>query len=85
MNVRETAIQLALTDLESGVFTSQRQAPKAYGIPRTTLQTRQACAPPHAIAHTHVAARVRAERADLLSVCAVEVFAHFLTNKHAQS
>jgi hypothetical protein len=51
MDTRELAIQSAIHDLNSGVYTSQRQASKAYGIPRTTLQARLAGHQPHAIAH----------------------------------
>lgn len=53
MDAREQAIQSALADLESGVHTSQRQAAKAYGIPRSTLQSRQAGSQPSTAAHAH--------------------------------
>jgi hypothetical protein len=33
MDTRELAIQSAMDDLRAGVFTSQRKAAKAYGIP----------------------------------------------------
>jgi hypothetical protein len=53
MDTREFAIQSAIQDLESGVFTSQRQACKAWGINRSTLQGRLAGQQSHAIAHQH--------------------------------
>ena len=40
MDPREYAIQSAIQDLQSGIFSSQRAAAKAYGIPRTTLFSR---------------------------------------------
>jgi hypothetical protein len=40
MDPKETAIALAICDLETGVYTSQRTAAAAYGVPRTTLQDR---------------------------------------------
>jgi hypothetical protein len=40
MDPRETAIALAISDLDAGIYTSQRAAAKAYGIPRATLQNR---------------------------------------------
>lgn len=48
----EESIQSALADLDSGIYSSLRQAAKGYGIPQTTVQTRQADARPHAIAHS---------------------------------
>jgi hypothetical protein len=51
MDAREVAIQNALRDLSAGVFTSQRAACRAYGIPRSTLQGRVNGHLPHAIAH----------------------------------
>jgi len=40
MDPREHAIQLAISDLSAGIYSSQRAAAKAYGIPRSTLQER---------------------------------------------
>jgi len=40
MDPREAAIQAAISDVVSGVFTSQRAAAKAYNIPRSTLAAR---------------------------------------------
>ena len=37
MDTREVAIQNAIRDLNSGVFTSVRKAAAAYGIPRSSL------------------------------------------------
>ncbi|KAF2034341.1 hypothetical protein EK21DRAFT_47657, partial [Setomelanomma holmii] len=51
MEDREFHIQSAIRDLNDGVLTSQRQACKVYGIPRTTLQGRLAGQQSHAIAH----------------------------------
>ncbi|OAG20172.1 hypothetical protein CC77DRAFT_1070829 [Alternaria alternata] len=51
MDAREQAIQLAIRDLESGVYTSQRAAAAAWGIPRSSLRARLAGRLPHAIAH----------------------------------
>jgi len=53
MDARETAIQSAIKDIKSGVFTSQRKAAAAYGVPRTSLQARLAGHATHAIAHQH--------------------------------
>lgn len=53
MDAREAAIQSALRDLNSGVFKSQRQAARAYGIPRSTLQSRLQGCQPHASAHSN--------------------------------
>jgi len=51
MNNHEVAIQNAIRDLISGVYTSQRSAAKAWGIPRSTLQDRMKGRRPHKIAH----------------------------------
>ncbi|XPS99888.1 hypothetical protein M3J09_009056 [Ascochyta lentis] len=40
MDTREVAIQSAIADLNAGVFKSQRQAARAYGIPKSSLQSR---------------------------------------------
>jgi hypothetical protein len=53
MNSREHAIQSAISDLNSGIFTSVRAASKAWGVPRSTLQGRLAGRQSHAIAHQH--------------------------------
>ena len=53
MDACETAIQSAIKDLKSGVFTSQRKAAAAYSIPHTLLQARLAGHATHAIAHQH--------------------------------
>jgi hypothetical protein len=53
MDAREHAIKSAIRNLESGVYTSQRAAAKAWGVPRSTLQYRLAGQQPHAIAHQH--------------------------------
>ncbi|USP74411.1 hypothetical protein yc1106_01685 [Curvularia clavata] len=53
MDPRELAIQSAIRDLNSGVFTSQRKAAQAYGIPRSTLQERLQGRQPNATAHQH--------------------------------
>jgi hypothetical protein len=51
MGARELAIQSAIHDLETGVYTSQRAAARAWGVPRSTLQDRLSGHLPHAIAH----------------------------------
>jgi hypothetical protein len=51
MDPHEEAIQGAISDLESGVFTSQRAAAKAWGVPRSSIQRRLQGSVPHAIAH----------------------------------
>jgi len=53
MDSRETAIELAIQDLNAGVFASQRAAAKAYGIPRTTLQDRLKGATDRVSGHQH--------------------------------
>ena len=40
MDNREAAFQAAISDLNAGVFSSQRAAAKAYNIPRATLSAR---------------------------------------------
>ncbi|KAI2479371.1 transposase tan1 [Pyrenophora tritici-repentis] len=52
MDNREVAIQNALHNLRAGVFKSQRQAARAWGVPRSTLQHRLAGRLPNAIAHS---------------------------------
>ena len=51
MDPKEFAIQSAITDLESGVFTSRRKAADWYGVAESTLRGRQQGQQPHAIAH----------------------------------
>jgi transposase len=51
MDQRESMLQLALADLESGKYTSIRQAAKAYNVPRSTLADRQHGKPPRSAAH----------------------------------
>ncbi|XPT04274.1 hypothetical protein M3J09_013355 [Ascochyta lentis] len=51
MDTREVAIQSAIADLKASVFKSQRQAARAYGIPKSSLQSRLQGHQPHAIAH----------------------------------
>jgi hypothetical protein len=40
MYAREAAIEAAINDLRAGVFTSQREAAKAYNVPQSRLQQR---------------------------------------------
>ena len=40
MGDREAAIQAAISDINAGVFLSQRAAAKAYNIPQSTISTR---------------------------------------------
>jgi hypothetical protein len=51
MDQRESMLQLALADLESGKYTSIRQAAKAYDVPRSTLADRQHGKLPRSAAH----------------------------------
>jgi hypothetical protein len=53
MDARETAIQFAIADLDSGVEKSQRAACKKWRVPRSSLQERLNGSKPHAIAHSH--------------------------------
>ena len=53
MEAKEVAIQLAIADINSGRYTSQRAAAKAYNIPRTTLQARINGRPNNAASHAH--------------------------------
>jgi hypothetical protein len=53
MTPKEAAIQSAIADLESGVFTSQRQAANAYNISLSTLCSWLASQQPHATAYQH--------------------------------
>jgi hypothetical protein len=51
MDPREHAIQCAISDYKSGVYTGQRKAAAAYGIPRSLLRSRLEGHTPHTIAH----------------------------------
>lgn len=53
MDPHEAAIQSAIRDLNSGVFTSQRKAAAAYGVAESTLRGRLRGQQPHAIAHSN--------------------------------
>ncbi|KAG9189954.1 CENP-B protein [Alternaria panax] len=53
MDARELALQSAIADLTSGVYTSQRKAAQAWGVPRSTLQERLNGRQPNAIAHSN--------------------------------
>ena len=53
MDAREQAVQLAINDLNAGVYASQRAAAKVYGIPRSTLQGRLKGATNSALSHQH--------------------------------
>ena len=53
MDPREHAIQSAIGDLDTGVYSSQRAAAKAYGIPRSTLQERLRGRTSSALSHQH--------------------------------
>ncbi|OWY49386.1 CENP-B protein [Alternaria alternata] len=53
MDARELALQSAIADLTSGVYTSQRKAAQAWGVPRSTLQERLNRRQPNAIAHSN--------------------------------
>jgi hypothetical protein len=51
MDPKEFAIQCAIADLNSGVFTSRRKAAKWYSVAESTLRSRQQGQQLHAIAH----------------------------------
>jgi len=51
MDPKEFAIQSAIADYNSGVFTSLRKAAERYGIAESTLRGRRRGQQPHAIAH----------------------------------
>jgi hypothetical protein len=53
MDAREHAIQSAITDLNTGLYSSQRAAAKAYGIPLSTLHGRLRGATSSALSHQH--------------------------------
>lgn len=53
MDVREAAIELAIKDYLAGLYSSQRAAAKAYGIPPSTLRGRINGATNSAISHQH--------------------------------
>ncbi|KAG9190620.1 hypothetical protein G6011_08708 [Alternaria panax] len=65
MDNHEAAIQNAIRDLNAGVFTSQRAACQAWGVPRSTLQGRLAGRAPNAIAH-HQQQRLTPEQEEFL-------------------
>jgi hypothetical protein len=51
MDPKESAIQSAIANYNSGVFTSLRKAAEWYRIAESTLQGRRRGQQPHAIAH----------------------------------
>jgi hypothetical protein len=53
MDSKEILIVQAICDLNSGVFTSQRAAAKAYDIPRATLRDRMNGATNMTASHQH--------------------------------
>ena len=53
MAQREHAIQSALQDLDSGVYTNLTAAARAYDIPRSTLQHRKEGKRNRRVAHLH--------------------------------
>lgn len=53
MDPNELAIQSAIGDLRSGVYTSLRKAACAHNVPRSTLQDRLQGRQSHATAHQH--------------------------------
>ncbi|KAK7182772.1 hypothetical protein PSPO01_11111 [Paraphaeosphaeria sporulosa] len=53
MDARELAIQSAINGLNSGLYSSQRAAAKAYGIPLSTLHGRLRGATTSALSHQH--------------------------------
>ena len=53
MDAREVALQSAINDLNIGVYTSQRAAAKAYGIPQSTLATRIQGVTNRRVSHQH--------------------------------
>ena len=53
MNAREVAIQSAIRDFNAGIYTSQRAAAKAYGIPPPTLSSRIRGATDSRTSHQH--------------------------------
>lgn len=65
MDNHEEAIQSAIRDYQSGVYTSQRAACKAWNVPRSTLQGRLAGRPTRATAHQH-RQRLSPEQEDFL-------------------
>ena len=52
MDPHELAIQSAITNLNTGVFTSQWKAGKTYGVPQSMLQERINGHQPNMIAHS---------------------------------
>jgi hypothetical protein len=83
MDPREHAIQSAISDLNSGVYTSQRKAAAAWGIPRSTLQERLKGCAPHAIAH-YRQQRLTPEQEDLLLEWILEEDARSQPPSHAR-
>ena len=53
MDARELAIQSAISDLNADLYSSQRAAVKAYGVPQSTLSTRLHGATTSATSHQH--------------------------------
>jgi len=53
MDPKEAAIELAIQDYYAGIYTSQRAAAKAYGVPRTTLRDWLNGATDRATSHQH--------------------------------
>jgi hypothetical protein len=83
MDPREHAIQSAIRHLHSGVYTSQRKAAAAYGIPRSSLQHRLKGSAPHAIAH-YQQQRLTPEQEDFLVEWILEEDARSQPRSHAR-
>ena len=65
MAQRESMLQSCIADLNSGVFTSVKQAAAAYGLPRSTLRRRLAGVATRSISHQQYQ-RLSPEQEDFL-------------------
>jgi hypothetical protein len=83
MENREVATQSAIADLNSGVFTSQRQVARAYGIPRSTLQGRLEGRTNRVVAHHHQQ-RLTPEQEDFIVQWILEEGSRVLPLSHAR-
>jgi hypothetical protein len=72
MDSREHALECAIRDLESGVLTSVRGAARAYGIPRSSLQSRMQGRQSHATAHSNQQRLTPEQEASLVDWILVE-------------
>ena len=84
MDAREFAIQSAISDFNAGVYSSQRAAAKAYGIPQSTLSTRVNGVQNRRVSHQH-RQRLTPQQGDFLVDWILEEDARSCPPSHARA